>query len=170
MKFAAHLNRRRGRFLWKALAVWLLAIGCSALPAAVGQAQESLESLTRSAARVEKLQRPLSQITLSAADGTESPVTPNDRAAALLNDTAAHWVGTGPRTVFLPDRYTADFQHRPLYFQERCLERCGTHYGCLQNAVSAACFLGRTAVLPVRMLIQPPNDCVASDGDCLTGQ
>jgi len=48
----------------------------------------------------------------------------------------------------------ARFCHRPLYFEERCLERCGIESCCYQSAASAAHFYGAALLLPVSMLYQ----------------
>ncbi len=65
-----------------------------------------------------------------------------------------------------PDRYTAGFSHHPLYFEQRNLERCGNHYGCLQNAVSGMEFLYNVKTLPYHLAATPAGQCVGSPGDC----
>jgi hypothetical protein len=62
----------------------------------------------------------------------------------------------------------AQFCHRPLYFEEPCLERCGQKYCCCgrecccQSAVSAAHFFGTAILLPVEFMCQCPGDCVCT--------
>ncbi|WP_442505361.1 hypothetical protein SH528x_004147 [Novipirellula sp. SH528] len=65
-----------------------------------------------------------------------------------------------------PDRYTAGFSHQPLYFEQPNLERCGNHYGCLQNAVSGMEFLYNVKTLPYHLAATPAGQCVSSPGDC----
>ena len=51
--------------------------------------------------------------------------------------------------------------HKPLYFEEPGLERYGHNCGhCVQPFVSAACFFGSIAVLPYKMGLETPCECV----------
>jgi hypothetical protein len=59
----------------------------------------------------------------------------------------------------------------PLYFEEPNLERYGYQFGCLQPAVSAAHFFATIPLLPYKMVVHPPHECVYSlgyyrPGDC----
>jgi hypothetical protein len=59
----------------------------------------------------------------------------------------------------------------PLYFEEPNLERNGYQFGCLQPAVSAAHFFATIPLLPYKMAVHPPHECVYSlgyyrPGDC----
>jgi hypothetical protein len=47
------------------------------------------------------------------------------------------------------------FCHRPLYFEERCLERYGCRTCCCQPAASAIHFYGTALLLPLKMIQQP---------------
>jgi hypothetical protein len=58
----------------------------------------------------------------------------------------------------------AGFQHRPLYFEERALEREGRNYGLLQPAVSGAKFFATLPILPYKMGAQP-QPRILSTGD-----
>ena len=49
--------------------------------------------------------------------------------------------------------------HKPLYFEERSLERYGHSWGLLQPWMSAAHFFGSAAVLPYSMGMNPPWEC-----------
>jgi hypothetical protein len=60
----------------------------------------------------------------------------------------------------------AHFCHRPLYFNDDCLERCGCQWCCCQPAGSAACFYGGALLMPVRAVCQCPCSCVPSGGCC----
>lgn len=52
----------------------------------------------------------------------------------------------------------------PLYFEEPNLERYGYQFRCLQPAVSAAHFFATIPVLPYKMVVHPPCECVYSLG------
>jgi hypothetical protein len=59
----------------------------------------------------------------------------------------------------------------PLYFEEVNLERYGYKFGCLQPAVSAAHFFATIPLLPYKMVVHPPHECVYTlgyyrPGDC----
>ncbi|MGB7324384.1 MAG: hypothetical protein WBD31_05900 [Rubripirellula sp.] len=117
-----------------------------------------------------RLRKPLRSIRLSSTD--LSAKVPEDLAAASLDQAghaAIYITGTGlgvPR----PNRYTERFQHRPLYFEQANLERCGRSYGVFQNAISGFRFLSNTMTLPYHMTKQRPNCPVAGGGDCQTCQ
>ena len=68
-----------------------------------------------------------------------------------------------------PRRYTYDFQHRPLYFEQPGLERCGRSFGCATSVVSATAFLAQTALLPYQVLALGPCTHVSPLGDCPCG-
>jgi hypothetical protein len=52
----------------------------------------------------------------------------------------------------------------PLYFEEPNLERYGYKFGCIQPAVSAAHFFATIPLLPYKMVVHPPHECVYSLG------
>jgi hypothetical protein len=64
-----------------------------------------------------------------------------------------------------PEWPGAQFCHRPLYFEERCLERCGQKQCCCQPAASAAHFFGTAILLPVEFCCQCPGDCVCTPSE-----
>jgi hypothetical protein len=51
------------------------------------------------------------------------------------------------------------FCHRPLYFEERCLERYGCRSCCCQPVASALHFYGSALWLPISMWRQCPCSC-----------
>ncbi len=59
-----------------------------------------------------------------------------------------------------------DFYQHPLYFEDANLERCGLDHGILQPAISGTYFFGTIPLLPYKMVVQPPKECVWSLGDC----
>jgi len=115
------------------------------------------------AARLAQLHKPMATIKVEANSGIDAP--PN-LARPLMATATAVVVNDDIGSIFLPDRYTTCFMHRPLYFQELNLERCGSTYGCAQNAVSAAYFIGNSAILPYRMAMDRADECVNHWGDC----
>jgi hypothetical protein len=54
----------------------------------------------------------------------------------------------------------AHFCHRPLYFEEECLERCGMKSCCCQPAASALHFYSHALLLPMKMCCVCPCSCV----------
>jgi hypothetical protein len=60
----------------------------------------------------------------------------------------------------------ARFYHKPLYFNDDCLERCGVKRCCCQPSASAMCFYGRALLLPVTACCVCPCSCVPSGGCC----
>jgi len=68
-----------------------------------------------------------------------------------------------------PRRSTYDFRHRPLYFEQPGLERCGRSYGCATSVVSATAFLAQSALLPYQVLALGPCTEVSPLGDCPCG-
>lgn len=119
------------------------------------------------AARLAQLHKPMAKIKVEANSGIDAP--PN-LARPMMGTGTAVLINEDVGSVFLPDRYTTSFTHRPLYFQELNLERCGTTYGCAQNAVSAAYFIANSAILPYRMAINRADECVNHWDDCSTCQ
>lgn len=64
------------------------------------------------------------------------------------------------------DRNTIPIQHKPLYFEDPNLERCGVAHGCFTEIVSVAHFAGRIPALPYLMGVNPPCTCVNANPDC----
>lgn len=60
----------------------------------------------------------------------------------------------------------ARFCHKPLYFNDDCLERCGVKSCCCQPCASAMCFYGGALLMPVRACFVCPCSCVPSGGCC----
>ncbi len=54
----------------------------------------------------------------------------------------------------------AQFCHRPLYFEDICLERWGICHSCLQPAISGIKFFGTALLLPMNMCHTPPHSYV----------
>ena len=59
------------------------------------------------------------------------------------------------------------YTYYPLYFEDPNLERCGYSLGCCtQPFVSGALFYGDVALLPLKMLVLCPWECVYPQEDC----
>ncbi len=136
----------------------------------------------RQIALMNQLRRPMSEIRIErgAADlPMQRDIAPVDRLhPPVPPNVAAKWFDDARPVVVMatdapmpgPNRHVVGYWHRPTYFQELNLERCGRTLGCAQNAVSAVHFLTNTALLPYRLASQPPDLPVASRGDCAVGQ
>jgi hypothetical protein len=125
------------------------------------------ETAQRNQRRIDLLRRPLRLIRIVAA--TDAPV-PNSVADEVLGQSDDVLISSSGQTVPQPSRYTTSFCHRPLYFEELNLERCGNTYGCATNAVSGFHFLTNTAMLPYRLATQRPDCTEPTRGDCQTCQ
>ncbi|KAA1259647.1 hypothetical protein LF1_21820 [Rubripirellula obstinata] len=134
---------------------------------------EALEVATSKRLAVEsafaRLRKPIQQIrvvdSLGDPDGPSSSVSQtgeHEIAGNLISDSGA----VIPRY----ERRTVCFSHRPLYFEQENLERCGNGHGCLTNAFSAMRFVSSVAVLPCKMTKQHPSCPVHAGGDCRCGQ
>ncbi len=122
----------------------------------------------RNESRLAQLQKPLSDVRVQAVDA--DAVTPTSRAAELLGDEQGYVMTSSGAAVSLPARYTTDQSHRPLYFEELNLERCGNTYGCATNAISGLHFMTNTVMLPYRLATMRADCPVGSHGDCQTCQ
>jgi hypothetical protein len=118
---------------------------------------------------LQKLQKPMSEIYVGGANREAKPA-PVNQAVQLTSHLQSQWVANTHTAPRVSNRYPVAFCHRPLYFQQVDLERCGNHHGCLQNAISAGHFLYGVAVLPYRLASQCPSTLVKSPGDCRSGQ
>lgn len=105
---------------------------------------------------------------------SEDSIEPVNQAAAVLVSVPPREVSAQWQPILKAERVHVPFCHRPTYFQELNLERCGLTdceaMGCLQNAYSSLWFLTNAALLPYRSLTQSPFDCVPAYGDCATCQ
>lgn len=114
-----------------------------------------------------RLRKPITDIQLIDAG---SKTTPVNQAASLAPEQLPSLVGSLGFAPPPPDRYTIQQYHRPLYFEQPNLERCGNGFGILQNGISAATFVGNTIAWPFRAYHQPPDCLVKSGDDCKTCQ
>jgi hypothetical protein len=116
---------------------------------------------------VRKLRKPMKDIRIVAEDNADVPK--NLAAQFMVKEPVLKIVAAGispPR----PDRYPIQFKHRPLYYQQPHLERCGRGCGFAQNAISAGQFCVNTFFLPYHMCKTKPSCPVTCGGDCLSCQ
>ena len=114
---------------------------------------------------VRKLRKPMKDIRIVAEDNADVPQ--NLAAQFMVKEPVLKIVAAGispPR----PDRYPIQFKHRPLYYEQPHLERCGRGCGFAQNAISAGQFCMNTFFLPYYMCKTKPSCPVTSGGDCLS--
>ncbi|MEM7316417.1 MAG: hypothetical protein AAF497_25060 [Planctomycetota bacterium] len=117
---------------------------------------------------MKELNKPMCKITIGMQEDEDS--TPENLAAKNLPAYDPFYIAATGEAPALPNRYTIGFKHRPLYYQQRNLERCGIGCGYFTNVVSGAKFVADTIVLPYRMGKTYPNRLVATDGDCQSCQ
>ena len=123
----------------------------------------------------DRLNRPLTEIPLKrslsvlggAAEKTEAPT---NVAADLINTDVSIWITSSDSAIPIYERRTTPFNHRPLYFEDPNLERCGNALGCLQNPVSAIRFMGEALLLPCQIARLHPDCPVAATEDCRCGE
>lgn len=137
--------------------------------------EEPTPSKTTKSSAWDRLNRPLSEIQLnqstSAFDGASDKAgVPTNVAADLISADVAGWITASGSVIPIHARRTAPFSHRPLYFEDPNLERCGNGLGCLQNPVSAIRFLGDAFSLPYQMTRRDPGCPVAATGVCRCGE
>lgn len=119
----------------------------------------------------EPLFPPLSTVSLSnalrgeTADGEELR-RPENISEQHLARHGTFFDVSGYRSTPRPTLTQSRICHHPLYFDDPNLERCGIHYGCLTDAVSAIRFFGRVPLTPYMMGSIHPRDCVLSPGEC----
>ena len=116
---------------------------------------------------LQKLQKPVHQIQITGAYAPANEV-PENRAAFVVGHQMPQTIAGLNAQPDLADRYPVGFSHRPLYFEEIDLERCGQNRGAFQNLCSAKHFLLNTIALPYRICTQSPSDLVSARGDCRT--
>lgn len=123
----------------------------------------NVELTERNQRRVAELRKPLRSVRIVAA--TQETV-PTSIADDLLGNSEPITISSSAEMLEKPSRYTVGFCHRPLYFEELNLERCGQTYGYATNAVSGFHFLTNTAMLPYRLATQRADCPVPTHGDC----
>jgi hypothetical protein len=138
--------------------------GGAAMPPVVELSPQQAEELSSAAA---ELHKPVNAITLTTGLAAREPP---DLSAATLNQSppVTIWGEPWPDVKLACYRYVVPFSHRPLYFEQPNLERCGTGCCCLTTYASAAHFFGSVVLLPLHAVLDPPCRCVPTLGDCPT--
>jgi hypothetical protein len=121
--------------------------------------------------RAERWRRPLHEIPLE--DTRDEGKYPPDRATELDAE-AVGGQGDGPPkqrwSGSLLQWAASELDHQPLYFDDVPLERYGQSVcPCLQPFFSAARFYGSLPVLPYKVGLDPPCDCVSTLGHYRVG-
>ena len=139
-------------------------------------AEQSAEDQQRNdvaVAHLVKLRKSITEIRISAGSNVALGERPANRSAELFASESPRLVSSVNSVPQPPTRYPVPFCHRPLYFQQPDLERCGRVYRCgssscgyMQNAVSGLTFLVNTMVLPYRIATERPDCPVPHQGDC----
>jgi len=96
---------------------------------------------------------------------------PENRACQFLDESGPSYYSTPMRFgASRPMRNAHVFWHRPLYYEDPNLERCGQTSGCLTTAVSSVHFVTAIAFTPYLTATTHPTACVQSLPDCTTCQ
>lgn len=128
-----------------------------------GKAKSSRDRST--ANQLERLTRPIAQVQIRAIASGPTPESRASEFSKLPPPIAIHSLDLGPPP---PGRYMCGFRHRPLYFEQRNLERCGSGFGYLQNVVSGAQFVASNILLSYHLCDERADCPVPTGGDCLT--
>lgn len=119
-------------------------------------------------AALSRLRKPLHQIRV--ATSQQEPNSPVNQAAAMGDPSGPELIADSGSPIQRYRRRTVCFSHRPLYFQQPNLERCGNGYGCATSAVSGMHFFASAFTFPYHAAQQHPGCPVHADGDCRCGQ
>ena len=113
-----------------------------------------------------RLLKPVTQVRLGLSPGAGSPE--NQAALTVPTQTQTIYGGSDSRQRLHP--HAGCMVHRPLYFENKNLERCGNGHGCLQNGASALLFLSQALTLPYQLTTKRADQLVQSPGGCLSCQ
>lgn len=103
---------------------------------------------------------------------TDSPAVfqPTDHARAVLGRRAPVSYAAYEWTPWQSQRDSHPFWHKPLYFEDPNLERCGRGWGVMTTPLSAGLFYGTIPFLPYRLTAEPPQCGVPTLPNCPTCQ
>ncbi len=127
-------------------------------------------ALINNASKVDLSIRPLSSISLNIAPQSKGDLPPN-LAQITMRDEVPQLLQDRPYEPWNYYWTATAFAHRPLYFEQVNVERYGHNAGCLQPVFSAAHFFGTIPILPYKMGMDHPNECIytlghSRPGDC----
>lgn len=130
-------------------------------PEKAGNRLQASPTTTGVGANLAQLRKPISQIRI---DGLTPPSLVSQPSFTDATDRMITATAIGASD---PLQQRTVYHHRPLYFEDATLERCGysdcvTSVGALTNVHSAAKFLFDTAVLPYRMIQSPADQLLPS--------
>ena len=91
---------------------------------------------------------------------------PEDQALAILRHRKPFNIFAVSRDPWLANRDSYPFYHKPLWFEDPNLERCGRGWGPLTTTVSAIHFTANIPILPYRFTAEKPCRCVRTLPDC----
>lgn len=114
---------------------------------------------------IQNLRKPMRDIRIVAEENANAP---KDLAARFMVKEPVLKIVAAGISPPQPDRYPIELRHRPLYYEQPHLERCGRSCGFAQNAISAGQFCMKTFFLPYHMCKTKPGCPIASSGDCLS--
>ena len=132
------------------------------------EADEESSRTRLTAANVRRLRKPIDDIVIRASEAGKQ--VPPDTAALYSQQEPMIEITSLGASPPLPDRYLFGFTHRPLYFEQPLLERCGRGCHFFQNAISGVQFFANTILLPYHMCVQPADCPIPCGGECLTCQ
>lgn len=91
---------------------------------------------------------------------------PNDVAFAILHHRKPFNVFAVSRDPWQASRDSYPFYHKPLWFEDPNLERCGRGWGPFTSTVSAIRASANIPILPYRFTAEKPWSCVRTLPDC----
>ena len=91
---------------------------------------------------------------------------PNDIALAMLRHRKPFNVLAVSRDPWQASRDSYPFYHKPLWFEDPNLERCGRGWGPFTSTVSAIRASANIPILPYRFTAEKPWSCVRTLPDC----
>ena len=117
---------------------------------------------------------PVSQIKLGLAvklpelgkNDSEKVREPNDQALAMMQHRKPFSVFGISRDPWQANRDSYPFYHKPLWFEDPNLERCGRGCGPFTSTVSAIRASANIPILPYRFTAEKPWSCVRTLPDC----
>ncbi len=115
-----------------------------------------------------RLRKPMSEIRIGETEPGER--VPDNKAATYSQQKPLIMIAALGAEPLPPNRYTVCFMHRPLYYEQPNLERCGSGYGYCQNTISGIQFLVNTMKLPYQLGAERADCPVPTRGDCMTCQ
>jgi hypothetical protein len=99
-------------------------------------------------------------------DDSKNVLQPTDTALAMLSQRKPFKVFAVSRDPWQANRDSYPFHHKPLWFEDPNLERCGRGCGLFTTTVSAIRASANIPILPYRFTAEKPWSCVRTLPDC----